>query len=71
MAACRGAFLLSCFGFKSVTILNGKFQSWNNKSKSEIKYLPANGKNFDFKLNTECFATPEEVREIAEGRSSV
>ena len=71
MAACRGAFLLNYFGLKSVTILNGKFETWNNKSKSEIKSKPANGINFHFKLNTELFATPEEVREIAEGRSSV
>jgi 3-mercaptopyruvate sulfurtransferase SseA len=50
--ATRGAFLLSAFGVKDVSILNGKFSTWCPESSEKLTAVPkATGAIYEFKLD--------------------
>ena len=56
--ASRGAFILSAYGVKDVSILNGKFSAWCPEStEKHTQVEKANGTNFDFKLDTSQITT--------------
>lgn len=60
--AARGAFLLSVFGVKDVSVLNGSFKSWCPESVEALKEPErATGANFEFVLDKSYFATPDEI----------
>jgi len=51
--------------------LNGNFKVWCPKSAQPLKTPEkGKGKNFDFSLASDYFATPFDIKEIAEGKSS-
>lgn len=68
--ACRGAFLLSYFGIKSVKVLNSKFGSWNPKSENIQFSLFRTPKECEFIINKKYIAGPIEIRNIVTGESS-
>ena len=56
--ACRGAFLLSAFGIKDVSILNGKFSTWCPESSEILNTVEkADGASFEFKLDQSLIST--------------
>ena len=70
--AARGAFLLTVFGVKVVSILNGKFSTWCPPSAEEYKAVDkASGASFEFVQDTNMTSTAAEIKEIAEGKSQV
>ena len=56
--ASRGAFLLSAFGIKDVSILNGKFSTWCPESSEKLTTVEkADGASFEFKLDQSLIST--------------
>ena len=68
--ACRGAFLLSYFGVKSVKVLNSKFGTWNPKSEQMQLSIIRTPIDCKFIENKKYIAGPMEIRDIVTGEST-
>lgn len=70
VSACSVAVYLRLCGFKSVAVLNEKFQTHEEHKRSEAAQpvdVKATGADFKFAINKELVATKEEVKKIYDG----